>query len=213
MLNQYEKRGRLPHPEWLRKGFQEAVANCGLLDFSFTAHQYTWVRSRGTTTVVEEKLDKILITDYLKELRLLWLRAHIVIICQSYLHQWWLCNTLIVNGSVLITYGFVKMFVVKLLSKAGLLLWGWAFMRGWRCVARIFGGLEVLLKNVLQAMPCYAMMVFLLPIGLCNEIETILNKYWWTGMVGNGWDVECVKDVFNGQDANAILNIPACVFA
>lgn len=103
-------------------------------------HQYTWVRSRGTTIVVEEKLDKILITDYLKELRLLWLRAHIVIICQSYLHQWWLCNTLAVNGSVLITYGFVKMFVVKLLSKAGLLLWGWAFMRGWRCVARIFGG-------------------------------------------------------------------------
>nr|GLL31416.1 uncharacterized protein LOC109154456 [Ipomoea trifida] len=25
---------------------------------------------------------------------------------------------------------------------------------------------------------------------------------------GSGWDVECVKDVFNGQDANAILNIP-----
>ncbi|XP_031099714.1 uncharacterized protein LOC116003913 [Ipomoea triloba] len=25
---------------------------------------------------------------------------------------------------------------------------------------------------------------------------------------GSGWDVECVKDVFNVQDANAILNIP-----
>ncbi|XP_019190483.1 PREDICTED: uncharacterized protein LOC109184855 [Ipomoea nil] len=47
-------------------------------------------------------------------------------------------------------------------------------------------GREVLLKTVIQTMPSYAMMVFLLPLGLCREIETIMNEYWWTRTTGNG---------------------------
>ncbi|XP_019163583.1 PREDICTED: uncharacterized protein LOC109159926 [Ipomoea nil] len=35
-------------------------------------------------------------------------------------------------------------------------------------------------------MPSYAMLVFLLPQGICREIETLMNEYWWTGTVGNG---------------------------
>ncbi|XP_019197574.1 PREDICTED: uncharacterized protein LOC109191385 [Ipomoea nil] len=59
-------------------------------------------------------------------------------------------------------------------------------VRSWNAKFLSRAGREVLLKNILQAMPAYAMMVFLLPLGLCREIEVIMNQYWWTGSVGNG---------------------------
>ncbi|XP_019163573.1 PREDICTED: uncharacterized protein LOC109159918 [Ipomoea nil] len=40
-------------------------------------------------------------------------------------------------------------------------------------------GREILLKNVLQSIPNYAMQVLLLPKGLCEEIERLMNSYWW----------------------------------
>lgn len=39
------------------------MADCGLVDFPFTGHQFTWVRSRGTAAMVEEKLDRIFVTE------------------------------------------------------------------------------------------------------------------------------------------------------
>lgn len=40
-------------------------------------------------------------------------------------------------------------------------------------------GKDVLLKSVIQAIPSYAMSVFLLPLNTCKEIETLMNGYWW----------------------------------
>lgn len=40
-------------------------------------------------------------------------------------------------------------------------------------------GKEVLLKTVIQALPSYAMGVFLLPIDMCKEIEQLMCNYWW----------------------------------
>ncbi|XP_019150943.1 PREDICTED: uncharacterized protein LOC109147742 [Ipomoea nil] len=59
-------------------------------------------------------------------------------------------------------------------------------VRSWNSKFLSRAGREVLLKNVIQAMPSYAMMVFLLPLSLCKEIETLMNEYWWTGSVGFG---------------------------
>lgn len=59
-------------------------------------------------------------------------------------------------------------------------------IQGWnhRFLSRV--GREILLKTVVQALPSYAMGVFLLPIGLIKEIESIMNSYWWR----RGADVE-----------------------
>ncbi|XP_019159670.1 PREDICTED: uncharacterized protein LOC109156271 [Ipomoea nil] len=61
-----------------------------------------------------------------------------------------------------------------------------AKVRTWNARFLSRAGREVLLKNVIQALPSYAMMVFLLPQGTCRDIETLMKEYWWTGTVGSG---------------------------
>ncbi|CAH9078478.1 unnamed protein product [Cuscuta europaea] len=58
-----DKRGRIPHPPWLLRGFRETVWASGLRNFSFQGCQFTWERRRGTPNLVEEKLDKILVSE------------------------------------------------------------------------------------------------------------------------------------------------------
>lgn len=41
------------------------------------------------------------------------------------------------------------------------------------------GGKEILLKTVVQAMPTFAISVFLLPLALVTELERLMNKFWW----------------------------------
>lgn len=42
-------------------------------------------------------------------------------------------------------------------------------------------GREVLIKNVAQALPTYAMSVFLLPMEIIKDFERSLTRYWWGG--------------------------------
>ncbi|KAM6550917.1 hypothetical protein CsatB_000725 [Cannabis sativa] len=48
-------------------------------------------------------------------------------------------------------------------------------------------GREVLIKSVAQALPSFAMSVFLLPLKTCSHLESIMAKYWWRS--------SCRKDV------------------
>ena len=38
---------------------------------------------------------------------------------------------------------------------------------------------EILIKSVAQAMPTYKMSVFKLPNTLCDEITSMVHKFWW----------------------------------
>ncbi|KAL9462696.1 hypothetical protein AB3S75_000657 [Citrus x aurantiifolia] len=41
------------------------------------------------------------------------------------------------------------------------------------------GGKEFLIKALAQAIPAYAMSVFKLPIGLCEDIQRAVVRFWW----------------------------------
>ncbi|PNX96867.1 ribonuclease H, partial [Trifolium pratense] len=58
LLSQEDKRGNHPHPNWLCNGFRNAVSDCDLTDIHLEGYPYTWVKSRGTTSVIEERLDR-----------------------------------------------------------------------------------------------------------------------------------------------------------
>ncbi|XP_062104307.1 uncharacterized mitochondrial protein AtMg00310-like [Humulus lupulus] len=59
-------------------------------------------------------------------------------------------------------------------------------------------GKEILLKTVVQALPNYAMSVFLLPLDMCKDMERMMSKYWWklsstqsSGISWMGWHRMC----------------------
>ncbi|GAU50179.1 hypothetical protein TSUD_408720, partial [Trifolium subterraneum] len=47
-----------PHPNGLCMGFQQAVNDCDLTDIPIEGHPFTWIKSRGTPHVIEERLDR-----------------------------------------------------------------------------------------------------------------------------------------------------------
>jgi hypothetical protein len=63
ILSNDDKRGRVPHPQWLLNGFRQAVEDCELIDIPLHGHSYTWSRSMGPDIVVEERLDRALVTN------------------------------------------------------------------------------------------------------------------------------------------------------
>ncbi|XP_060959199.1 uncharacterized mitochondrial protein AtMg00310-like [Cannabis sativa] len=54
-------------------------------------------------------------------------------------------------------------------------------------------GKKVLIKSVVQALPTYTMNVFLIPVGICNDIERAISQFWWRSSSKKGihwmnWD-------------------------
>ena len=54
----------------------------------------------------------------------------------------------------------------------------WRKLQGWEGKLLSQAGREVLNKAVIQAIPSYTTGCFKLPIGLCNEIEVMIWKFW-----------------------------------
>ena len=52
-------------------------------------------------------------------------------------------------------------------------------IQGWQHKFFLSGGKEVLIKAVAQAVPTFAMSVFKIPLGLCEEIQKEVAKFWW----------------------------------
>ena len=55
----------------------------------------------------------------------------------------------------------------------------WKKLQGWGGKFLSQAGREVLIKVVVQAILTYTMSCFKLPVGLCNEIEGLIRKFWW----------------------------------
>ncbi|XP_073132988.1 uncharacterized protein [Henckelia pumila] len=81
----------------------------------------------------------------------------------------------------------------------------WGRMNGWRNKFLSRAGKEILLKAVVQAIPSYVMSVFALPINLCDELERMMNSFWWEY---GAWDLDIVQDLFSERDQQLILSLP-----
>jgi len=58
-------------------------------------------------------------------------------------------------------------------------------INSWSSRCLLHAGREVLIKYVLQSIPSYVMSVFLLSGSLINEIEKMLNSFWWGHNLAN----------------------------
>jgi hypothetical protein len=58
LLSQEDKRGTHSHPNWLCAGFRNAICDCDLSDIYLEGYPYTWVKRRGSSDIVEERLDR-----------------------------------------------------------------------------------------------------------------------------------------------------------
>ncbi|XP_074278676.1 uncharacterized protein LOC141602272 [Silene latifolia] len=52
-------------------------------------------------------------------------------------------------------------------------------LQGWRGMLFSRAGREVLIKAVAQSIPTYAMSVFRLPANFCDELRSMVSKFWW----------------------------------
>jgi hypothetical protein len=52
-------------------------------------------------------------------------------------------------------------------------------INGWKEKQLSIGGKEILLKAVAQAIPIYAMSVFLIPKGVWKKMMDAISKFWW----------------------------------
>ena len=55
----------------------------------------------------------------------------------------------------------------------------WKRLQGWKEKFLSQAGREILIKAVIQAIPTYAMSVFSFPTGLCVDICSMANRFWW----------------------------------
>lgn len=56
-------------------------------------------------------------------------------------------------------------------------------------------GKEILIKSVIQAIPTYAMLCFLIPKRICDDINAMIRKFWWgkrnnrKGIAWRSWSI------------------------
>jgi len=57
----------------------------------------------------------------------------------------------------------------------------WKKINAWRGCALSKAGKKVMVKSVLQSIPAYVMSIYILPNSLIDEIEKMINAFWWGG--------------------------------
>ncbi|WOH00018.1 hypothetical protein DCAR_0519374 [Daucus carota subsp. sativus] len=79
-------------------------------------------------------------------------------------------------------------------------------IQGWSTKLLSRAGKAVMIKNVAQAIPSDTMSCFLIPKTLCQEIERLMNAYWWRssssaskGIRWLAWDKMCMSKKYGGM--------------
>lgn len=62
MVNISDKRGGASHSQRLLDGFREVLSDCNLIDMNLEGYPYTWQRKENLVVVLEETLDRALVT-------------------------------------------------------------------------------------------------------------------------------------------------------
>ncbi|CAN1226181.1 LINE-1 retrotransposable element ORF2 protein [Linum grandiflorum] len=52
-------------------------------------------------------------------------------------------------------------------------------LQGWKSKNLSPAGMEVLIKSIASAIPCYAMSMFRFPKGLCTRLNKMIARFWW----------------------------------
>lgn len=73
-------------------------------------------------------------------------------------------------------------------------------IKGWSSRLLSRAGKLVMLKNVIQSIPAYTISCFLIPKSLCQEIQRVMNAFWWQSQSSNnkgirwlGWNKMCMS--------------------
>ena len=61
----------------------------------------------------------------------------------------------------------------------------WSKIKCWNTKLLSRAGKAVLLRNVAQCIPAYTMSCFLIPKTLCQELERMMNAFWWSSNSSN----------------------------
>ncbi|EEF41811.1 conserved hypothetical protein [Ricinus communis] len=57
LLNEEDKRGHVPIPAWMLRGFKDVVLDVGLCDLPVNRHQYTWNRDTRLSNLIAATSD------------------------------------------------------------------------------------------------------------------------------------------------------------
>ncbi|MCI46962.1 RNA-directed DNA polymerase (Reverse transcriptase), partial [Trifolium medium] len=78
----------------------------------------------------------------------------------------------------------------------------WKRINSWRGRSLSKVEKEVMIKSVLQVIPSYVMSVYIIPDATVNDIEKMLNSFWWEGGNNNkgitwlSWErLACAKEI------------------
>lgn len=81
----------------------------------------------------------------------------------------------------------------------------WKKIQSWNTKLLSRVGKVVLIRNVAQTIPSYTMLCFLIPKTLCQEIEKMLNAFWWSsnsssskGVKWLSWTRMCMRKKSGG---------------
>ncbi|WCJ18876.1 RNA-directed DNA polymerase (reverse transcriptase)-related family protein [Euphorbia peplus] len=93
-------------------------------------------------------------------------------------------------------------------------------LNSWKARFLSRAGKEIMLKSVIQSLPTYVMSLFQFPKSLCEDLEKLMNAFWW-GSDGTGkgslhwksWDKLCVPKKYGGMGFRKLFQFNVALLA